>query len=134
MVSRAKVVGCVEDSDLDFELMLRGVEQHRPAVGLARASRIAEAPALLRRAELHGIVVDLNLPDGCGIDLVRSLRNRGVGDSLRIVVFSTSASAADHAAALRSGADAVFVKPTRAEDFLEAALQAIDAASEGGAG
>ena len=66
-----------------------------------------------RRPDL--LVLDLGLPDGDGVDLIRELRT---WSALPIIVLSARSSEADKIAALDAGADDYLVKPFGAGELL----------------
>lgn len=57
------------------------------------------------------LIVDVNLPDGAGYDVVRDVRGRLGGDEVAIVVVSKLSAFLDQAEAIQAGADAYFEKP-----------------------
>ncbi|GAM01382.1 response regulator [Sphingomonas parapaucimobilis] len=64
------------------------------------------------------LIADFNLPDGTGLDVLRSLRNRGWrGRSILITGFHTPAIEAD---ARAQGFDSVLEKPLRQQTLLAA--------------
>lgn len=71
-----------------------------------QAGTIAEARHLLAGADIA--LVDLDLPDGCGLDLLKPLR--GFGAQYKAMVLTGSASVAAEARAVEAGASAVFLK------------------------
>ena len=96
----------------------------RRFVRLALASEgheVFEAPTLQRglieagsrRPELA--IVDLGLPDGDGIDLIRELRSWSAAP---VIVLSARSGEADKVAALDAGADDYLVKPFGAAELL----------------
>lgn len=62
------------------------------------------------------ILVDLGLPDGDGMELIRSLRARG--SAVPILVLTARGSIDDRVSALDSGADDYLVKPFNHVEFL----------------
>lgn len=80
------------------------------------AGSIAEARPLLPQAGLA--VVDLQLPDGDGLDLVRELRR--VNPDCPILVLSGTAGRAQAAAAVEAGADGIVDKAAPIGDVLVA--------------
>lgn len=66
-----------------------------------------------RRPEL--VVLDLGLPDGDGVELIRDLRN---WSAVPVIVLSARSSEADKIAALDAGADDFLVKPFGAGELL----------------
>lgn len=82
---------------------------------LARCGRVItacsgrEALALAERERLAVVVLDANLPDLSGEELCRLLKQPA--EAPPIVVITGGGSAAEHAAAIRAGADDVLAKP-----------------------
>lgn len=74
-------------------------------------------------AGVHGaILLDRRLPDGDGLDLIRSLRRRGA--SIPVIVLTARGELADRIAGLDSGADDYLAKPFAVEELL-ARLRAV---------
>ncbi|HVZ05016.1 response regulator transcription factor [Hyphomicrobium sp.] len=89
------------------------------------ARSIAEARQVLKEMTPDVVVVDVNLPDGSGLEFVRELRRRSA--RLGIVVFSVADDPILAAQALDYGAKAFVSKNGRPADLLAAA----DAAARG---
>jgi DNA-binding response OmpR family regulator len=98
-----------DDADL-AELVAFGLRNERYAVDVARTC--AEAEELLRTTDFDVACIDLGLPDGDGLDLVRrlpadpDLRRPG-----RSIVLTARDAVADRVAGLDAGADDYLVKP-----------------------
>ena len=76
----------------------------------ARVARtVAEAERSLTSGWPRSVVLDLCLPDGSGIDLLRTIRLRG--PAVRVAVATGSADDAMLREVKRLRADAIFVKP-----------------------
>jgi two-component system, OmpR family, response regulator len=73
------------------------------------AGSCAEAYAALRVAQYHAMALDLALPDGDGLNLLRSLR--AVGDSLPVLILTARGRVAERVTGLNAGADDYMVKP-----------------------
>lgn len=71
---------------------------------------------------MAAIILDLGLPDGDGLDLLRYWRSRGV--ECPILILTARGSWQDKVAGLNAGADDFVVKPVRFEE-LQARLQAL---------
>ena len=105
----------VDDHDLNLMLLERLLElegrEVRAADSLAAAERALaeEQPAL--------IVLDLNLPDGSGLDLTRKLKSEPRTASIPIVVCTAAVRPADQDEALEAGCDAFVVKPIDLQRF-----------------
>ena len=105
------------------------VEDHQPsAMALRRllrahgrevrvAATIAEARDVVASGWPGDVVLDLCLPDGSGIDLLRSIRR--YGPSVRVAVTTGSADDAMLRELKRLRPDALFVKPVSTPALLE---------------
>lgn len=97
----------VEDNQRLQELVSRVLTADGFAVDVA--SSLAEAEAFLSTAEYHLVLLDLGLPDGDGLDLIKSLRARAL--ALPILVMTARDGLDDRIAGLDTGADDYLVKP-----------------------
>jgi two-component system, cell cycle response regulator DivK len=99
----------VDDHELNLKLLERllEIEGHevRAADSLAAAERALaeEQPAM--------IVLDLNLPDGNGLDLTRRLKSHPATASIPIVACTASVLPDEEHQALEAGCDAYVSKP-----------------------
>jgi two-component system cell cycle response regulator DivK len=99
----------VDDHEMNLRLLERLLELEghkvRAADSLAAAERAVaeEHPAM--------IVLDLNLPDGSGLDLTRKLKSHPVTASIPIVACTAGVMPADEHDALEAGCDAYVSKP-----------------------
>jgi two-component system response regulator TctD len=86
------------------------------------ADSIAEARAFMDVQRYDALVLDINLPDGLGTDLLRELRNKG--DRTPVLMLTALFSVDDRVSALDLGADDYLVKPFDQRE-LEARLRAL---------
>lgn len=86
------------------------------------AENIAEAQAFLDVQQYDALVLDINLPDGLGTDLLRDLRSRG--NRIPVLMLTALFSVDDRVSALDLGADDYLVKPFDQRE-LEARLRAL---------
>ena len=86
------------------------------------AGCLEDAQLLLDTSHYFALVLDLGLPDGDGLDLVRSLRKRG--RALPVVVLSARGALEARIAGLEAGADDYLAKPF-SPDELVARLRAV---------
>ncbi len=93
-------------------------------VGMAcdRAGSIAAAEDFLAVQRYDAVVLDINLPDGTGTDLLRRLRMRG--NRTPVLMLTALFSVDDRVSALDLGADDYLVKPFDQRE-LEARLRAL---------
>ena len=111
-----------EDLDDDYQTVAEAAERAAVPNPLVRVQTLAEAEALVSDAA-HGrfgfVLLDLNLPDGMGVDLVRRLRREGAFRTTPIVVFSTSDNPRDLHALYSAGVNAYHVKALRHRENLD---------------
>ena len=113
--SRRGCVLVVDDHELNLKLLERLLEREgrevRAADSLAAAERALaeEHPAM--------IVLDLNLPDGSGLDLTRKLKAEPRTASIPIVACTAAVMPADEDKALEAGCDAFVAKPIDLRHF-----------------
>ena len=105
----------VVDDDPDIrDLIVRQLQQeHYEVVPAGSLAELHEALSL-HPADL--IVLDLNLPDGDGLNLCRELRAQG--NDVRIIMVSARGSAIDRVLGLELGADDYLTKPFEPRELL----------------
>ena len=104
----------VEDSARLSELLsesLRGADYPLDVAGTARDFRAAIASA-----EYDLLIIDLGVPDGDGLTLIRELRE--AGNTTPVLVITARAAVDDRVAGLDSGADDYLVKPFNHTELL----------------
>lgn len=94
----------------------------RPFFNVTQTPTINNALNLLQKDSYEAILLDRQLPDGDGLELVLALHNES--PHTRICVLSNKSSTADKLQGLRSGADTYLVKPTSTKE-VQANLQAL---------
>ncbi|MEP6618779.1 MAG: response regulator transcription factor [bacterium] len=82
----------------------------------------ADAIAVLSFKEFDGVLVDLNLPDGSGVDIIRQIRRRE--SDIPVLVLTGRADPQDVVVALDAGADDYVTKPF-SSDVLKARVRAL---------
>lgn len=75
------------------------------------ASTLAEARERIGAGEVQAVVLDVQFPDGDGIDLLRELRERAGTALIPVLVLSTAAEVEDRLRGLTTGADEYVGKP-----------------------
>ena len=91
------------------------------------AASFNEAIAQIARTNPDAIVVDLNLPDGSGLDLIRWVRKRSAETA--IVMLTMSDSDADLVAAMQAGASGFVKKSAPLGEVISVLKRAIDSPS-----
>lgn len=97
----------VEDNDRLAELVIDGLEKHGFAVD--RLATVDGAEHALAVTDYDLLLVDLGLPDGDGLDLIRTLRRQR--NPAPILVLTARGGLDDRVIGLDAGADDYLVKP-----------------------
>lgn len=112
----------------DHPLFRRGVRQvlemESDFAPVAEASSGSEAVSIAAEIEPDLILLDLNMDDMNGIDVLKALR--AAGTTSRIVLLTVSDAEDDVVAALRAGADGYLLKDMEPEDLLVRIRQAAE--------
>jgi CheY-like chemotaxis protein len=107
----------IEDDPANFALV-QGILEERPAIKLLQASR---GETGLTIAETHSpklILLDLNLPDMHGAELLRRVRQNAATTHIPVVVISGDATASQVERLLAAGARNYVTKPFSIQPFL----------------
>ncbi len=104
----------VEDNPRLIELLSERV--HEAGWRIDSLSSIADAEEAVRSDDYDLILVDLGLPDGDGLDLVRSIR--ASGNAAPIVILTARGTIEERIAGRDAGADDYLVKPFNHGEFL----------------
>lgn len=132
MDQRHRVLLVVEDSDEDFELTRWALERAGFDRPILRATRVEDALRIMHppepppRAKGTGpcaVLLDLNLPDGSGLEFLEALRADPGYLSAPTVVITTSSNPRDIERCYRLGAAGYFIKPLD-RGMLEEQIQA----------
>ena len=114
----------VDDHALIRQGLRRAFEQTDDLVIVAEAASVAEALALDRAHSPDVLVVDVNLGDGTGMDVVRAVRERRPTAGLVVL---TMYDGDEHLfAALEAGASAFVLKQSPAEEVVSAVRRAAE--------
>lgn len=100
----------VEDNCSDAQLVetVVGVADQAQPPKLYRVDRFREALSILKTTDFDVILLDLHLPDGEGVDLIRQVKK--VAPEVPVVVITGSGAQDDEAAAFSEGADDYLIK------------------------
>ena len=95
----------------DDEALDRGITMalEGPERAVLRAGTLAEAEEILSRERFSLLILDVNLPDGSGLELLKQLRQRG--DSVPVILLTANDLEVDIVAGLELGADDYITKP-----------------------
>lgn len=112
----------VDDHELIREGLRRALEREPDIQVVAEAASVAEGIAMGRKDNPTVAIVDLRLPDGNGLDVVRALREQSA--DMGIVVLTMYAGDNQLFDALDAGASAFVPKSAPAEEIVAAARHA----------
>lgn len=110
----------VEDNEELARLLAKGLQAAGFDVDLLTSA--GEAQAALATTRYAALILDLGLPDGDGLSILRELRHRK--DPTPVLVLTARGGVQDRVSGLRSGADDYLVKPF-AFDELVARVEAL---------
>ena len=116
MIRSVKRILIVEDNDLSLMLLndllkVQGYEIFKTSEGL-------EAINLARDKQPDLILMDIKLPDICGLDVTRRLKQNDLTKSIPIIAVTAFATPGDETKALESGCDGYITKPVIIENLL----------------
>jgi DNA-binding NarL/FixJ family response regulator len=107
------------DGQIAFrELLALRLAQEPDFTVVAEASSLAEIRQELRQVAVDVALVELALPDGGGVELIRDLRTRN--PEARVVVVTASEDRHEHAVAFAAGASGVLSKSSHAAEIIAA--------------
>lgn len=121
--STAKVV-LVDDHDLIRRGLRQAFESSADFAVIGEAGTVHDGAAKVAALRPDGVVLDVRLPDGTGLELAAALRQ--ANPELGIVVLTMYAGDDALFAALESGANAFVAKEAPATEVVQAMRQAID--------
>jgi DNA-binding response OmpR family regulator len=110
----------VEDNEELAQLLAKGLRNEGYDIDLLTTA--ADARAAVATMRYAALVLDLGLPDGDGLSVLRELRQRQ--DPTPVLVLTARGGVQDRVTGLRSGADDYLVKPFALEELV-ARLEAL---------
>jgi CheY-like chemotaxis protein len=117
----ARIARCdvlyIEDDDVNYMLVER-IFEYRPLLTLQHANTGEAGLAMARTERPRLILLDLNLPDMHGADVLRQLRENPVTADIPVVVLSANATPSHIERLLSAGARNYVTKPFDIDPFL----------------
>ena len=123
--AQVKRVLLVDDHDLIRDGLRRAFERAGDLVIVAEAASVKDATEALRSNDIDVLVTDLGLPDGRGLDLVRTAR--AASATMGIVVLTMYSGDEQVIGAMEAGASAFVTKDASADEVVAAARHAASA-------
>ena len=108
----------VEDDPVNAEVM-RALVSLRPRVVLSVHATLLEGLAAMRHAAPDMLLLDMQLPDGTGLELLSTMAGDPLLASVPVVIVSADVMVDSVAAALRAGARAYIAKPFNFDEVLK---------------
>ena len=124
----------IEDNPDSRTLMQRIAEMHG-GIDLCTASTVREGLDRARGAALDAILLDLNLPDGSGDEVLESLKADPATRAIPVIILTADATPKRRVQLTEQGAEGYLTKPVDLSELfaaLEAAWATADAAGAGG--
>src|SRR5260370_35478931 len=103
----------VEDNEQLAELLTKGLQTAGYETDVL--STLEEASMVLRTTFYAALILDLGLPDGDGLALLREIGHRN--DPIPVLVLTARGGLQDRVQGLRSGADDYLAKPFRLDEL-----------------
>lgn len=120
MVAEEAGVVFLEDSETDFELAVHGIRGLAPELTCRRfeTRRGLSEYAATRPPAPRLLVIDIRLPDGNGLETIKTLRSIDEFKQVPIVVFTSSANPEHIRVAHKAGAIDYRVKPLDVREYI----------------
>jgi two-component system, cell cycle response regulator DivK len=115
MTDRTARVLVVDDHELNLKLLQNVLEYEGHEVVVADS--LAAAERAFAQAKPALIVLDVELPDGDGLDLARRVKSMPPQESCAILACTADAMKGDRERALEAGCDAYVSKPIDTREF-----------------
>ena len=122
MITRVLVV---EDSSSMRAFLRAALEDGGVVKEIIEASSGFEALRILPREDFDLVIVDINMPDVNGLELIRFMRASESHKKTPLLIISSEASDKDRERGLSLGADAYLAKPFSAEALFEAVAKLV---------
>jgi PAS domain S-box-containing protein len=122
---RRRVIHYVEDNETNAEVM-RGILALRPQVDLEVSTLGLDGLAAIRRRRPSLVLLDMQLPDIDGLELLRHLQSDADTADIPVIVVSADATEARVSQAIATGATHYLTKPVNVPVFLSAVDGVLD--------
>ncbi|KYF68983.1 response regulator [Sorangium cellulosum] len=110
---------------------LEGSKELGPAVEIAETASGFAALRLMHRGAYGAVIIDINLPDIDGLELIRFIRQSRHHRDVALIVVSTMSSARERERAFRLGAHAFVAKPFSADTLASAVRRSVSSSQLG---
>jgi CheY-like chemotaxis protein len=109
----------IDDTKENLELIGSVLNELRPGVALRTATNGLDGSLLAENRRPDVLLLDLNLPDISGEEVMRRLRARTQTGDVPVIVLSADSTSRNINRLLEAGADAYLTKPVNVPQFLD---------------
>ncbi len=109
----------VDDEKPVVESIKRAFKPYADRVEVVGTTSGVEALLLVSEQRPHGLIIDLNMPEVDGLEVVRRVRARKSLEGVRLITMTARHSADQEEASLKAGASACLAKPLDVQKVLE---------------
>lgn len=126
----------VDDSHAIRAFVRASLEASGHARSVLEASSGFEALRMLPRERFDAAIVDINMPDIHGLEVIKLIRSSKVHHGVPLIAISSEGTGKDRERALALGADAWLDKPFTSENLAQAVARVVSARvpEQGGSG
>lgn len=114
----ARTILCIEDNPVNM-LLIQKIMQQRPEWTLITATTGQEGLDLAIKHSPDLILLDIGLPDICGLELIQRLRRHAITQRIPVAAVSANACPQYIEEALAKGFDRYITKPIRMPEFID---------------
>ncbi len=106
----------VEDDPITLKILCAAIEKH--GFSIIKATNGNDALLYLKKYEIHAIILDLNLPDISGLEILKHVRNHPVLNSIAAIIVTQNDDKLEAILSLEMGADDYITKPFHQRELI----------------
>jgi two-component system alkaline phosphatase synthesis response regulator PhoP len=106
----------VEDDPITLKILCAAIEKH--GFSIIRATNGNDALIYLKKYEIHAVILDLNLPDISGMEILKQIRNHPVLKSIAVIIVTENDDKLEAILGLEMGADDYITKPFHQRELI----------------
>jgi DNA-binding NarL/FixJ family response regulator len=120
-----KISVCIIEDDLNFSRILRSALSHTPLIEIsAVADELAIARERLSHTQDDVYLVDLNLPDGCGVEFIEEVHKRY--PNIKLLALSSLGDQKNIVRSIQAGASGYVLKSELPEDIVNTIIKLVN--------
>jgi CheY-like chemotaxis protein len=120
----------IDDTEANLHLIASVLSELRPGLVLRTATNGLDGSVLAEAQRPDVLLLDLNLPDLAGEEVLRRLRARAQTGDVPVIILSADSTSRNINRLLEAGADAYLTKPVNVPQFLDVLDRLLVDASE----